>query len=166
MPPRSLGARNGRLHVEKLHRSRGFSWARVRLTEELTKSPEPTLANCAAILPRVYSPAKMERSTPMSLISRRGIVLFTDPRRDESVTLTLAAELGKGAHYYDISRLREQLSVPPRPLPDNMKRFYLAGPHSYRYLFDFAKARVLGRYVITSNNIVTLFQSEAVARKP
>ena len=36
------------------------------------------------------------------------IVLFPDPRRNEPVTLTLATELAKGAHYYDIGRIREQ----------------------------------------------------------
>ena len=41
-----------------------------------------------------------------------------------------------------------------------------SGLRSYRYVVDFAKARVLGRYVMQSDNKVTLFQSEFVVPRP
>lgn len=164
-------------------------------------------------------------------------MVFADPLRNESVALSLATELAKGGHFYDVGRIREQLSSPTRPLLNNMKRFFLDefspiadaepdvtarvhrliqdaaagrireadyttefwnkavskaqqqiqsdllkfGPfeslvlverretapvRSYRYVFDFAKARVLGRYVVNPDGKVSLFQSEAVEWRP
>ena len=233
-----IGSRNGKLHFERRNVSRGFGWARNQLEQELAKSPEPTLATCGAILRACVQPGDggTKYSNIFDLKSGE-IVIHASPQRDEGVTLHLATELAKGAHYYDIKRLREQLSAPPRPLLNNMKRFLLdeyrpitdaepdvtarvqrllqdaaagtireadfapeswkkavasaqkqiradlqrlgelqslalverreeSGLRSYRYLVDFTKARVLGRYVMQPDNKVTLFQSEFVELKP
>jgi hypothetical protein len=42
------------------------------------------------------------------------------------VKLNLAEELAKGGHYYDIPKIRQQLTKPPMPLLRNMKRLSLS----------------------------------------
>jgi hypothetical protein len=53
------------------------------------------------------------------------VFLFQLLERDESVKLNLTTELAKGGHYYDMPQIREQLTQPPIPLLNNMKRFFL-----------------------------------------
>jgi hypothetical protein len=232
-----IGAREGRLHVVPLKRSRGFGYGRVALERELAKSPEPTVANGAAILRACFQPGDggTKYSNVFDLKSGE-IVLFPFPTREESVTLNLAAELEKGGHYYDIAKIRHQLTAAPQPLLINMRRFYLDefapiedrepavtvrltamilsamagemreadfapafwkeispaqreiqksleqlgqfqslalvsrheenGRRTYRYLVDFSKARVLGRYVFDEKNQVALMKTEAAELKP
>jgi len=233
-----IGARNGKLHFDRQHRSRGFGWANRQLEQELAKSPEPTLAASSAILRACVQPGDggTKYSNVFDLKSAE-IVLFPDPRRNDPVRLTLAAELAKGGHYYEVRRIRDQLLASPQALRNNMKRFFLdefppiadaepqvtarvrrllaeaeagtmreadyapefwkkavgtaqkkiqtdlqqLGPlvslalverrdestrRSYRYVVEFTKARVLGRYVINAEDKVVLFQSEGVESRP
>ncbi|MEO5959676.1 MAG: hypothetical protein ABIZ49_03770, partial [Opitutaceae bacterium] len=121
-----MGSLNGQFHAVPLHRSRGYGWGRVALEKELAKSPEPTVANGAAILRACLQPGDGGTKYSNVFDLKSGdIVLFPFPGRDESVTLTLATELAKGAHYYDIAQIRAQSTAAPRPLLNNMKRFYL-----------------------------------------
>ena len=233
-----IGASNGKLHFAPRRDSRGFGWARPQLEKELAKSPEPSLDAGAAILRACVQPGDGGTKYSNVFDLKAGeIVLFPDPRRDERITLHLATELAKGGHYYDIPRIREQLSGPPRPLLNNMKRFFLdefspiadaephvtervqrllqeasagamretdyapefwrkvaapaqkqiqsdlqrlgpiqslalvarheeAGLRSYRFIVEFAKARVLGRCVVQADDRVTLLQSDATELKP
>jgi hypothetical protein len=120
-----IGALNGQFHFVKLNRSRGYGWGRATLEKELAKSPEPTLANGAAILRACVQPG--EGGTKYSNVfdlKSGDIFLFPSPQ-NEHVTLNLATELAKGGHYYDIPQIREQLAQAPRPLLNNMKRFVL-----------------------------------------
>ena len=50
------------------------------------------------------------------------IFLYPLPNRDDLVKLNLSAELKKGAHYYEMPQIQEQLTQVPRPLPPQMKR--------------------------------------------
>lgn len=233
-----IGARDGKLHFDRQHRSRGFGWAQRQLTAELAKAPEPSLAACSAILRACVQPGDggTKYSNVFDLKSGE-IVLFPDPRRDDPVTLSLAAELAKGGHYYEVGRLREQLAAAPRPLLNNMQRFFLdqfppiadaepvvtarvrrvledaaagrmreadytaefwqkavgpaqpqiqkdlqwlgaldslalvgrrveSGRREYRYVVEFTKARVLGRYLLEADDRIALFQREAIELKP
>lgn len=121
-----LGANNGELHVAALHKSRGFGYGRIPLERELAKSPEPTVANGAAILRACLQSGDggTKYSNVFDLKSGE-MVLFPFPDRDESVALNFEAELAKGPHYYDIADIRKQLTASPLPLLNNMKRFYL-----------------------------------------
>jgi hypothetical protein len=51
------------------------------------------------------------------------IYLFPNPKSDDHVKFNLAAELSKGGHYYDIPKIHQQMTQPPKPLLKNMKRF-------------------------------------------
>lgn len=53
------------------------------------------------------------------------IFLYPAPGGDDEVKLNLAAELAKGAHYYEMPQIQEQLAQALRPLPLRMKRFPL-----------------------------------------
>jgi hypothetical protein len=120
-----IGARNGELHWVKLDRSRGYGWGRATVDQELAKSPEPTLANGAAILRACIQPGDGGTKYSNVFDLKSGdIFLFPSPK-DEHVTLNLAAELAKGSHYYDIPKIRAQLAQTPRSLLNNMKRFFL-----------------------------------------
>lgn len=122
-----IGAQNGKLHFASLRQSRGFGYGRVALEQELRKSPAPTVANGVAILRACLQPGDGGTKYSNVFDLKSGdIVLFPFPGRDERVTLTLAAELAKGAHYYDIPKIREQLrAASQQPLLNNMKRLYL-----------------------------------------
>ncbi|WP_414660458.1 hypothetical protein [Horticoccus sp. 23ND18S-11] len=229
-----IGARDGKIHFMRHSGSRGFGWARRQLDLELAKSPPSTVASASAILRACVQPgAGGTKYSNVFDLKSGGIVLFPDPRANESVTLNLATELAKGGHYYDMGRIREQLGTAPRPLLNAMKRFFLdefqpvadtkpavtararqliehaaagamretdyappfwqkaIGPaqksihadlkqlgslvsltlvenraepplRSYRYIFEFTQARLLGRYEFDADDKVTLFQSEAV----
>ncbi|HEX2853069.1 MAG TPA: hypothetical protein VHO24_07520 [Opitutaceae bacterium] len=124
----AIGAREGKLHVVPLHQSRGFGYGRVALERELAKSPEPTVANGAAILRACFQPGDGGTKYSNVFDLKSGdIVLFPSPTHDESVTLNLAAELKKGGHYYEIAKVNEQVAAPPQPLLVNMQRLYLDG---------------------------------------
>jgi hypothetical protein len=49
--------------------------------------------------------------------------LYRFPEQSEPIKLTLADELKKGPHYYDIPKIREQLGEALRPLTDDMQRY-------------------------------------------
>lgn len=121
-----IRAKEGKLHVERANKSRGFGYCDPKLQEMLTKPPEPTVANGAAILRTCLQ--KGETATKYSNVfdlKSHDIFLFQYPERDDSVKLNLTAELAKGAHYYDIPQIRQQLTQAPIPLLTNMKRFFL-----------------------------------------
>jgi hypothetical protein len=121
-----IRAKEGKLNVERANKSRGFGYCDPKLQEMLTKPPEPTVANGAAILRTCLQ--KGETATKYSNVfdlKSHDIFLFQYPERDDSVKLNLTTELAKGAHYYDIPQIRQQLTQAPIPLLTNMKRFFL-----------------------------------------
>jgi hypothetical protein len=121
-----IGSLNGKFHTARQHRSRGYGWGRAAVDAALAKSPEPTIENGAAILRACLQPGDggTKYSNVFDLKSGE-IVLFPFPGRDENVKLNLAAELAKGGHFYDIGKIRGQVTAAPRPLLANMQRFYL-----------------------------------------
>jgi hypothetical protein len=118
-----IGAHDGQLQVEQSRESRGFGYGRRILATALAKGPEPTVDNGLAILRdcRQSGPYATKYANVFDLKSG-DLVLLPTPDLGERVTLNLAAELAKGAHYYDLPNIRAQLAEPPRPLLDNMKR--------------------------------------------
>jgi len=53
------------------------------------------------------------------------IHLFQSSKQSDGVKLNLAAELKKGAHYYDIPQISQQLTQAPMPLLNNLKRLFM-----------------------------------------
>ena len=119
-----IGAKDGKLQVEKENQCRGFGYGGITLKMLLAKSPQPTVTNGFKILRdcRQKGPYATKYSNVYDLKSG-DIFLYPLPDRDDEVKLNLAVELKKGGHYYDMPQIHEQLTQAPGPLLLNMKRF-------------------------------------------
>jgi hypothetical protein len=121
-----IGAKDGRLQVEKDRQSLGFGYGRRTLDEMLAKSSAPTVANGVAILRACLQAGKYAtKYSNVFDLNSGDIFLFMSPDQDAGVKLNLAVELAKGAHYYDLPQVRRQLAQPLLPLVNNLKRFLL-----------------------------------------
>lgn len=121
-----IGAKDGRLQVEKANQCRGFGYGSQTLDRMLMNAPEPTVANGVKILRACLQKGQYATKYSSVFDLKSGdIFLFQFPDRDDDVKLNLAVELKKGGHYYDMPQIREQMSRGPLPLLNNMKRFLL-----------------------------------------
>lgn len=120
-----IGAKDGRLYIERSNRNHGFGFGGRRLAKGLAKSPEPTVANGLALLRECKQGGSYatKYSNVFDLKSRQIVIAYA--QEGEPVALDLADELRKGAHHYDIPALRAQLEEPLRPLMPAMKRFHI-----------------------------------------
>jgi hypothetical protein len=118
-----IGARDGQLQVESENQCRGFGYGSRPLNAALAKNPKATIADGFKILSDCRQSG--DYSTKYSNIfdlKSGDILLYPIPALDDEVKLNLAAELRKGAHYYDMLKIKEQLAQAPQPLPLNMER--------------------------------------------
>lgn len=112
-----LGARDGKLQIEKREQSRAFGYRGALATRMLEEDCKPTLANASTILKAAMQEGKYATKYSNVFDLKRGeIYLFRFPDQEKAVKLNLAEELKKGGHFYDIPRLSAQLTEPPRPL--------------------------------------------------
>jgi hypothetical protein len=117
-----IGAKDGKLQVEQSSTCRGFGYGARTLDKLLASSSEATVNNGAKILRACAQ--KGQYATKYSNIfdlKSGDIFLLPFPERDDEVKLNLAAELQKGAHYYDMPKINDELAQAPRPLA-NMER--------------------------------------------
>jgi hypothetical protein len=118
-----IGAKDGKLQVEPSKDCRGFGYGRRTLDEMLAKSSEPTVANGAKILRACLQSGQYATKYFNIFDLKSGdIYLHPVPTQDDEVKFNLAEELKRGAHYYDMPQIHEQLAQPPRPLLANMER--------------------------------------------
>ena len=121
-----IGARNGEVFVDRQTSCRGFGYGREVVDKMLATPPEATVANGVKILSAALQ--KGEFGTKYSTVYdlRNGdVFLYNLQLDDEPARLNLSAELNKGAHYFDIPKIKSQLASQAQPLQPNMKRFYL-----------------------------------------
>ena len=118
-----IRAKEGKLSVDPANQCRGFGYGHRTLNDMLAASSEPTVANGINILRACAQkgPYATKYSNIFDLKSG-DILVFRSSEREPDTTMNLAAELKKGAHYYDIPQIREQLKEPSRPITA-MKRF-------------------------------------------
>ena len=123
-----IRAKDGKLFVDPANQCRGFGYGQRTLDQMLAPSSEATVANGMRILRACVQPLGTRYSNVFDLKS--GDIFIFRPSEAE-MKLNLPVELKKGAHYYDIPKIREQLKQAPRPLA-RMKRFvtepFQAGP--------------------------------------
>jgi hypothetical protein len=123
-----IRAKDGKLFVDRANQCRGFGYGKRTLDQMLAPSSEATVANGFKILRASAQPLMTRYSNVFDLKS--GDIFIVGASETET-KLNLAVELKKGAHYYDIPKLPEQLKQTPRPLTA-MKRFvtepFQAGP--------------------------------------
>lgn len=120
-----LGAKDGRLHVEKKKESRVLTIGhRVELVGKmLAEGPDATPANAAKILKAARQEGKhATRYSNVFDLKSGAIFLYRFPDQDDAVKLDLAEELKKGGHFYDIPDIRDQVTKKLKPLTDGMKK--------------------------------------------
>lgn len=113
-----ISAKDGKLQFEKSARSRGFGFGGQTLEKKLASNPAPTPENAGAILRECLQTGRFatKYSNVYDLKSRE-IFLYPTPTNASAVELSLDAELKKGEHYYEMARIREQITQPPTPWP-------------------------------------------------
>ena len=118
-----IGAKDGKLKVERSRQSRGFGYGGRILGNRLAESPAPTVANGVGLLRACMQKGRYATKYSNIYDLRSGdIFLFRSPIGDAAVKFNLAAELKKGAHYYDMPHIHEQMTQAPRPLPASIER--------------------------------------------
>ncbi len=121
-----IGAKDGKLQVENENQCRGFGFGHQTLELALAKHPEPTVPQGFKILRDCRQTGDYATKYSNIYDLKSGdIFLYPFPDRDDEVKLSLAVELKKGAHYYEMPKIKEQLDQAPLPLPVNMRRFPL-----------------------------------------
>jgi hypothetical protein len=121
-----VGAKDGKLQIEEGSQCRGFGYGQRTLDKMLTTTLEPTVANGAGILRACLQDGKYGTKYSNIFDLKAGdIHLFQPPKQSDGVKLNLAAELKKGEHYYDILHISQQMTQPPMPLLNNMKRLFM-----------------------------------------
>jgi hypothetical protein len=118
-----IGARDGKLQVESENQCRGFGYGAQPLNAALAKKPQATIADGFKILHDCRQSGDYATKYSNIFDLKSGdIFLYPVPGGDDEVKLNLAAELKKGAHYYEMPKIKEQLAQAPLPLPLNMER--------------------------------------------
>ncbi len=118
-----LGVKDGKFFVDTASECRGFGYAKRTMNDMLAVSSEPTVANGINILRACAQkgPYATKYSNVFDLKSGDiFIVRGSGPEPDAKLNLTV--ELKKGAHFYDIPQVREQMKGALRPITA-MKRF-------------------------------------------
>ena len=120
----TISAGDGELQVELDGHCRGFGYGEEILEATLTPNSEATVANGFKILRDCrQTGAHATRYSNIYDLKRGDIFLYPFPDRDDEVKLNLTVELQKGAHYYDMPAIKEEMAQAPRPLLLAMKRF-------------------------------------------
>jgi hypothetical protein len=121
-----IGGKDDKLEIEPSRLCRGFGFGQRTLDKMLTATTEPTVPNGEKILRAALQKGQYATKYFNIFDLKSGdIFLFPAPNRDDQVKFSLAAELKKGGHYYDMPEIHEQMTQPPRPLLDDMQRLRL-----------------------------------------
>jgi hypothetical protein len=119
-----IGAKEGRLHVERMTASRVLTLGyRVELAERLlSEAPEASPTNAAKVLQAVRQEGKYAtRYSNVFDLKSGEILVYRFPDQAEPVRLSLGEELKKGGHYYDVPELGEQLKEGLKGLTEEIK---------------------------------------------
>jgi hypothetical protein len=108
-----IRAKDGQLEIQKQNCARGFGFGGRVLVSMLPQFGEPTLTNATAILSACRQGYGTKYSNVFDLKSRE-IFLFHFPEQAAPVRLQLAEELGKGRHFYDLDKIKEQATQKPK----------------------------------------------------
>ncbi len=121
-----IGARDGWLFFDRLSHSRAIGFG-TPVFERLHRRGVPVaLGNGTDILRQCVQGGRGGTQYSYTFDLRTGAIgLYRFAERRQGVNLDLSTELAKGAHYYDIPGLAEQVADAPRPLLLNMRRMCL-----------------------------------------
>ena len=105
-----IGAKDNRLDIQVMKKSRGFGYGGQILEKMLAKDSPPTLTNTASILNAARQQGQYATKYSNVFDLRSGdIFLFCFPEQPEPVKLSLAEELKQGRHFYNIPKVKEEL---------------------------------------------------------
>ncbi len=111
-------AEGGHLKFDKASCSRGFGYAGATLEKLLATNPPASSAIAGAILRAcVQKGTYATKYSNVFDLSSGEIFMHRFPEQDTPVKLSLADELQKGEHFYDIPRLGEQMKQAPKRWP-------------------------------------------------
>jgi hypothetical protein len=121
-----IGAKDGKLLIEKSDRCRGFGYGREAVDKMLAKHPKAEIDGGVRILKAALQHGRYATKYSNVFDLRTGeIQIFNLHQATRGIRLNLAAELAKGPHYYEIPDLKSQLKQNPKPLLKNMTRLPL-----------------------------------------
>ena len=118
-----IGARDGKLQVDRANHSRGFGYGRKMLATMLQTNTPPKLEIGRTILQACEQKGQYATKYSSVFDLNKGEVALFATSSEEEVRLNLATELKRGGHYYDIPKLREQMAGAPMPPLSNMRSF-------------------------------------------
>jgi hypothetical protein len=117
-----IGAKDGRIDIQQMKKSRGFGYGDQVVSKMITEIPEPNLVNATKILRASLQEGQFATKYSNVFDLKSGdIFLFNIPNNETMVKLNLAQELKKGNHFYDIPKIDKQIKKKPRALLRNMK---------------------------------------------
>jgi hypothetical protein len=108
-----IGAKEGKLHVQRDTTCRGFGFGRRTLEKTLPQQPTPDVGRAFEILSETAQTGKYATKYACVYDLAAGeIFIEVAGSQAAPVKLVLTEELAKGRHIYELSRLSEQLSGP------------------------------------------------------
>ena len=106
-----IGARNDKLEINILKQSRGIGYGFIKNPKLLEGNPAPSLTNASKILKKALQDGKYSTKYSNVFDLKTGdIFIYRFSHQMNSVKLNLLEELKKGAHYYDIPEIEDQLT--------------------------------------------------------
>jgi hypothetical protein len=105
-----IGAKDGQLSIDRRSESRALGYRGQLAQDMLLQNPRPTLTNAAKILRAAVQEGQYATKYSNVFDLKSGdIYIYRFPDQTDPVKLSLAEELKKGRHYYDIPELKDQL---------------------------------------------------------
>jgi predicted choloylglycine hydrolase len=106
-----IGAKDGHMSIDKKTEAQALGYRGQLVEEMFRENSEPTLTNAARILQGALQEGQYATKYSNVFDLKSGdIYIYRFPDQTEPCKLSLAEELKKGRHYYDIPELKDQLS--------------------------------------------------------
>ena len=106
-----IGARNDKMEIKILKQSRGIGYGFNKNPKLLEGYPAPSLTNASKILKHALQDGKYATKYSNVFELKTGdIFIYRFSNQTNPVKINLLEELNKGAHYYDIPKIEEQLT--------------------------------------------------------
>jgi penicillin V acylase-like amidase (Ntn superfamily) len=111
-----IGAKDNRLEISLLNKSRGFGVGIGNIEHILDEGPDPALQIASSLLQKAAQEEWTKYSNVFDLHTGDIYFVYRFPDNTKQVKLNLHDELEKGAHRYDIPKIEEQLNKKATPV--------------------------------------------------
>jgi hypothetical protein len=121
-----IGAKDGKLRIDRADETRSFGYAFAMANELLAKTGEPSVSNGEVILQACLQAGQYATKYSNIFDLKSGdVYLYQFHKHLPTTKLNLTTELRKGGHYYDMPQIQAQLAHAPMPLLINMRPYFL-----------------------------------------